>query len=147
LEAEVARKSVSIEIERSPSDVFDFMIDHSKMSLWTDMQKMDLDGPLATGTTGSFDLPMMGRRLTFPFVITAYESGKRWAIKVTSKIGLSFDYKLEPTTVGTRVVEDIDVNPRGLLALLTPLLAYMISGEELGELRRLKSALEAPPAN
>lgn len=140
----MAKASASIEIDRPSGEVFDYMADIANMTVWTDMQRMDLDGPLAVGTTGTFDLPVIGRRRTLPFVISAYEKGRRWGIRVTNKLGLAFDYVLVPTPHGTRVEEAIEVVPIGILRLLAPLLAPMIRSEELGELRRLKDALEAP---
>ncbi len=137
--------SISVDIARSPAEVFAYMLDMSKMTVWTNMQRMDLNGPLRAGTTGEFDLPVMGRRRTFPFVITAFEDGRRWAIRVTNRLGLAFDYALTATPLGTRVEQTIDVLPTGLLRLLAPLLVRMIRGEEQGELRRLKAALEQEP--
>ncbi len=142
----MARTSVSIEIAQPAQEVFAYMADLANMTEWTDMQRMDVDGPLRTGTTGRFDLPMLGRRRTFPFVITAFEDGRRWAIRVTNQLGIAFDYRLLPTAGGTRIEEGIEVNPSGLLRLLTPLMTSMIRAEELGELRRLKAILEAPSA-
>jgi len=142
----VARTSISVEIARPSAQVGAYMADMANMSSWTNMQRMDLDGPLAAGTTGAFDLPMMGRRRTFPFVITAYEEGRRWAIRVTNRLGLAFDYVLVPTTSGTRVEQAIEVRPSGFLRPAGPLLVRIIRGEELRELRQLKAALEAPPA-
>ncbi len=140
----MARTSVSIEIARPSAEVFDYMSDLANMTVWTEMQRMDLNGPLAAGTTGTFDMPMMGRRRTLPFVITAYDKGRRWAIRITNKLGLAFDYMIVPTPRGTRVDEAIEVAPSGLLRLVAPFLAPMIRGEELAELRRLKAALEGP---
>lgn len=142
----MTKTSVSIEIRRSSDEVFDFMSDLAKMAVWTDMQRMDLNGPLAAGTTGTFDMPMMGRRRTLPFVITAYEKGRRWGIRVTNRLGLAFEYVLVPTPAGTRVDEAIELSPNGFLRLVAPVLTPMIRSEELGELRRLKEILEAPIA-
>lgn len=139
----MARTSASIEIAKPPAQVFAYMADLANMTQWTDMQQMSLDGPLTAGTTGTFDLPILGRHRAFPFVITAYEEGHRWAIRVTNRLGLSFDYVLAPTHGGTRINEAIEVNPGGALRLIAPLLAQMVRGEEQGELRRLKAVLEA----
>src|SRR5262245_21546402 len=114
-EKAMTKTSVSIEIRRSSGEVFDFISDLAKMRVWTDMQRMDLDGPLAAGTTGTFDMPMMGRRRRLPFVVTAYEKGRRWGIRVTNKLGVAFEYVLETTPAGTRIDEAIELSPKGLL--------------------------------
>jgi hypothetical protein len=141
----MAKTSVSIEIARPPAAVFAYMTDLTNMTVWTDMQRMDLNGPLAAGTTGELDLPMMGRR-TFPFLITAFDKDRRWAIRLTNWIGVDYDYLLTPTAAGTRIDQGIEVRPKGILRPLGYLLAPMMRGEELGELKRLKAVLEAPPA-
>ncbi len=142
----MARTSISIKIARNRDEVWAFMADMANMTAWTNMVRMDLDGDLAEGTTGSFDLPMLGRRRTFPFVITAYQPGHRWAIQITSRLGVEFDYTLESVADGTRIDQLIDAQPTGLLRPLAPLLARMMREEEQSELRRLKAALENGPA-
>lgn len=140
----MASTTISIDIARPPGEVFAYMADMSNMSTWTNMNRMDLDGPLKTGTTGSFDLPMMGVR-TFPFVITAYEEGRRYGLRTTERLNLDFLYTLSQSGDGTHIEQLIDVQPKGILRPFAPLLVRMLRGEEMGELRRLKAALEATP--
>jgi Polyketide cyclase / dehydrase and lipid transport len=139
----MAKATVSIEIAKPTSQVFGYMSDLNNMTKWTNMEGMNLDGPLATGTTGAFDMPMMGRNRVFPFVITEYLADRRWAIKITNRLQVLFDYSFLPTPRGTRITQIIDVRPNGLLRLAAPLIAMMMRGEEMGELRRLKTALES----
>lgn len=142
----MASARISISIARPPADVFAFMTDAANMSAWTNMTRMDFDGPAQPGTRGSFDLPMMGRRRTFPFVLTAYDEGQRYGLRTTDRLNLGFLYELSAADGGTRLEQQIEVEPKGWLAPFAPLLVRLMRGEEMGELRRLKQALEARSA-
>jgi hypothetical protein len=140
-------------IERPISDVFDFFrdMDQHPRSLHSVVPVYDrvTDGPVSVGTRYREVIRFL------PFVtgvmmseITCFEPERRLGLRFS---GLGMDgeltYNLQAAGWGTLVVQRQSLRPRGLLALLNPLIETAFSRVAGQRLRDIKSLLDTDSAS
>ena len=110
--------SNEVAIRRSPEDVFVFVADFSQLPTWnyaiTSTQQVT-PGPVALGSAFRQvrSIPAVAEE---EFVVTAWEPGRRVAI--TGDFGPfsgTLSYRVEPAPAGTRLTNDVELLPRGVL--------------------------------
>ena len=134
-------------IERPVVEVFEFVSDPSKDSLWqTTLVEFELltDGPMRVGTRMRQVREFHGVRVEFTLEVTEYEPNRRSSVKAASgPVPLSATYLLEAFDGATRFTASGDLDAHRVIRLAEPVLCLMI-GRELGSnLGHLKSVLEA----
>ena len=136
----------TIHIDRSPAQVWAFMMDFSKAPRWrSHVREMRImtDGPLRVGTELqiTFDLP--GRVRTIRCEVWAFETARRFGVRSNSRKAMgSFEYLLVPDGGGTLVTFSCDLRPHGLMWLLLPVMIRTNRGRFAHHLRNLKREVE-----
>jgi uncharacterized membrane protein len=101
-------------------------------------------GPVGPGTRG-LEVRRLGRReLTSPYEITEHDPPRRSAFRtLAGPIRPSGVATFEPAGDGTRMTFALDVNARGPLRLLTPVIARGLGRRSREQLRRFEERVEA----
>ena len=139
------RRTQSIEIARSPADVFAFLTDPSKLALWQDAEEVTqlTPGPLGTGSRLREVHRSLGKRRVEITEFVVYEPGRRFDIRVVDGPPLDGRWDFEPSPGGTRLTFTPIPRLTGVLARLEPAMVFatlLVFGRYH---RRLKRALES----
>jgi hypothetical protein len=128
--------------------VFDFVADERNEPRYNPhMRRAELisEGPIGVGTRHRAELVSMGRTLEMDIEFTGYDRPRRLASSTHMSSGdtrgaLTFD----PVPGGTRMCWSWEVHPRGILKLMSPLVARMGRRQERRIWTGLKRLLEEP---
>jgi hypothetical protein len=134
-------------IDRSPAEVFDFMMDFSKASRWRNLvRSMEIvgGGPPRPGADIRVTFDAMGQTRQVISNLWAYDRPRHIGQRNTEQgITGTFEYTLHPDGTGTRVTFTADVRPHGLMWLMFPLLLRGHRARYRPQLGNLKRELEA----
>ena len=138
--------SHSIEIARSPEDVFAYMTDPTKLGTWQDADEVTqlTPGPVGPGTRFREIHKVMGKRRTELTEVVVFEPGRRFDIRVVEGPPVDGRWDFEPTDGGTRLTLTPTVRLRPRLRALEPVVAVATALAFRRFHRRLKRALESP---
>ena len=141
----VIRVENSVTIDRPVSDVFPFVTDATNDPQWhtdaLDATKTS-EGPIAVGTTFAVGISFMGRRDAY-WRVVELEPNHREVIDVTAPpFNPTLTYLFEPVDGATRFTRRIEVEPRGYVKVLAPLVRRMMRKRNASFMPRLKAALE-----
>jgi hypothetical protein len=135
-----------IYIERPPEVVWNVMMDFSRAYRWRNLVRtveVITPGPLRVGSEMAVTFDLLGKVKRAVSEVWAFEPPVRFGARNTEQnITGIFEYRLRPERTGTRIIFSCDVQPRGLMWLLIPLL---IRGNRLryrDQLTRLKEEVE-----
>ena len=133
----------AIEIARSPEDVFDYLTDITKEVEWnprTRRAEKLTPGLIGLGTRFGTEW-IKGNPTTVEYV--RFERPTAWAsIARSRRLDAKGEGRISPTEQGSRVVLRIELRPKGLLALLLPLIWRTMHEREDQNLERVKAILE-----
>jgi hypothetical protein len=143
----VIRVETSATIDRPVVDVANYVADIEKMTEWTDMtaSRRLTDGPTRDGTKAYAEVAVGPLKLGWTYVIQDVDPTGGFAFKTITRNALGMDGSVRLTPTGpaaTRVDYHVDIQTRGVLRLLEPLLRGEMAANEAGELGRLKTRLE-----
>lgn len=139
----------TIEIERPIEEVFDYLTSPEKLGQWVSSlrgaQVLD-GGPIREGSRLGVVERHLGREWAWELTVTEHRPPEQFALTVNSgpfpgKMAVS----LETTDGGTRVTLAQEAEPGGLLKLAQPIIVRLNRSQTEGDLKRLKSILEAKP--
>lgn len=139
----------TLHIDRSPAQVWAFMMDFDKAPLWrTHVRELRImtDGPLRVGTELriTFNLPDGVRSARCE--VWAFETARRFGLRSsTRKATGTFEYLLTPESGGTRVTFSCDLRPHGLMWLLVPAMIRANRARFAQQLPALKREVEREP--
>jgi uncharacterized protein YndB with AHSA1/START domain len=139
-----------IVIGRPVEGVFDFVADERNEPRYNaQMRRVEKisDGPIGLGT--QYQAEVLSGRQVVPMVIevTGYERPRRLASTTRmSSMDIRYTLTFEPVSEGTRMRWVGDVEPKGFLRLLTPMVGWMGRRQELRIWTSLKHLLEGPEA-
>jgi hypothetical protein len=132
-------------IDRSPADVFAFMMDFSQASRWRNLVRhVEIvgGGPPREGAQVQVTFDMQGRSKQVVSTMWAYAPPRRVGYRNTeSGITGTFEYTLQPDRGGTLVTFTADVRPHGFMWLVFPLLLRQHRARYRDQLANLKRAL------
>jgi Polyketide cyclase / dehydrase and lipid transport len=133
----------AIEIWRSPEDVFDYLTDITKEAAWNPrtrrVEKLT-PGPIGLGTRFGAEW-IKGNPAIVEYV--GFERPMTWAsIARSRRLDAKGEGWISPTEQGSRVVVRTKLRPKGLLALLLPLMRRTMHEREDQNLDRVKAILE-----
>jgi uncharacterized protein YndB with AHSA1/START domain len=140
-----------IVIGRPVEGVFDFVADERNEPRYNaQMRRVEKisDGPIGLGT--QYRAEVLSGRQVVPMVIevTGYERPRRLASTTRmSSMDIRYTLTFEPVSEGTRMRWVGDVEPKGFLRLLTPMVGWMGRRQELRIWTSLKHHLEGPEAS
>jgi len=134
----------AVDIKRAPEDVFDYCSDPSREPGWNPMMKRILqitDGPIGVGSRYTAEFAKGP-----PMVIecVGYDPPTVWAFKGESRaLRAGSGGRVAPISEGARLVMRMELEPRGLVKLATPLLRRRMGAMWQRDLDNIKARLEA----
>jgi uncharacterized protein YndB with AHSA1/START domain len=136
----------TIEIARSPEEVFPYVIDPSTFVEWQDGVRSGTmnESPTRVGSRCTTVRRIGGSEREFTTEITEYDPPHRWADHgLEGPIRAVVGVQVEPAPSGSRVTIAVDFEGHGIGKLLVPLVVRRQAAKEMpGNLRRLKERLE-----
>ena len=139
----------TIHIERSPEQVWAYMMDFSKAPRWRNLvRQIDVltPGPLRAGSELRITFDVQGKVRTAVSEVWVFEAPSRFGVRNTEQnVTGVFEYTLAPDAAGTTVTFTCDVQPHGWMWLLLP---WLIKGNRMRyteQLPRLKQEVEKDP--
>ena len=137
--------SHSIDVRRSPEDVFAFMTDPANLHAWQDAEDVEqlTPGPVRPGTRFREVHKALGSRRTEITEVVLFDPGRRFGIRVVDGPPVDGRWDFEAIEDGTRVTMTPHVRLRGPLKPAAPLVALLTVLVFSRFHRRLKRALEA----
>ncbi|NIO68993.1 MAG: hypothetical protein GTN71_08145 [Anaerolineae bacterium] len=140
-------ESNSVVINRSIEEVFAFMTDIEKWSQWASEvveAKKTSEGPVGVGTTFSFLVQFLGRRMEGTNEVTDYAPNSKFAFKTTSgPVSAEDEITFESVTGGTKVTRVSRVETGGFFKLAEPILTRTAQRQFETNFANLKDLLEA----
>lgn len=133
-----------VDIRRSPEDVFDYCSDPRREPEWNPMMKRIVkvtDGPIAVGCRFT---PEFAKGPTMVLECIGYERPSAWAFTGDSHALKATSWgRVVPTSEGAHLVMRMELEPRGLLRLATPLLRRCVTSMFPRDVDNIKARLEA----
>lgn len=136
-----------IVIDRPVEEVFDFVADErNEPSFNPQMRRAEKvsDGPIGPGTRFRAEMVSMGRPVEMEIEFTGFERPRRLASTTRmSAMDIQYTLTFDPVPAGTRMRWSGDLEPRGILKLMSPMVARMGRRQEQRIWTGLKRFLEA----
>jgi carbon monoxide dehydrogenase subunit G len=147
----VIRSETSTVIHRPAAEIVSYVADIERMTEWTDMSasRRTTDGPTRQGTQAYAEVALGPMKLGWTWEVTDFDPVHGYGYRTISKSAMGMDGRVTVTPQGpdaARVDYLVEVNTRGLLRILEPLIRGEISRNEAAEVTRLKAALEGSSA-
>ena len=144
-------------VDRRVEEVWALISDLSNLKTWDpDVLDVQWQPPVGLGQTFTITVDLAGRPLVGDARIATFDPGRRigWMARprapgwITGR-GRSYlvaTYITDPTQGDrTRLTRRLELEPRGLLRILGPALAYLARRERYAEISNLKRILEETP--
>src|SRR5579884_3352127 len=141
----------SVEIDRSPEDVFAYVADLGKHGEWQRQivsVSVDTPGPTRVGTRATDTRRLPGGTRNVSYEITEHEAPHRTSFRgINGPVRARATWTVEPLDEGarSRFTLDFDLEGRGVGLLLAPLARANVRKEIPESHRRLKEILERRP--
>lgn len=133
-------------IERPTEDVFDFVADECNEPRYnSQMRRADKisEGPTGLGTQYRAEVMSGGRAVPMVIEFTGYERPRRLASTTRmSNMDIRYTLSFESASDGTRMRWVGEVEPKGVLRLMAPLVGWMGRRQEVRIWTGLKQLLE-----
>jgi carbon monoxide dehydrogenase subunit G len=131
-------------LNQSPEEAFDFFVDFRNEPAWNPdclaVEKTST-GPIGVGTTFVGKMKRIGRSES---EIVALERPHHCAVVDRSRGGEgTFDFRFAPQDGGTRVSVAMQIQPRGPMRLLEPLMGRMIKSMLVGLPEKMRRGIDA----
>jgi uncharacterized protein YndB with AHSA1/START domain len=142
----------SVEIARSPEDVFAYLDDLERHGEWQSAivsSKRETDGPTGVGTRATDVRRVPGRTQSVTYEITEHDPPRKVAFRgLNGPVRPSGTVTVEPAGEGgSKVTIELDLQGHGLLgAILAPLARSQAAKQVPEDQGRLKQRLESEPA-
>lgn len=136
----------TVTVERSIEEVFDYAAQFDRHSEWQeDLKSVTADGPPAVGATGSQTRQIGPRVHTTQWRMNAYERPTllRWEI-LTGPMRPVGTMRFSADGVSTRVDFEMEMNPRGLMKLMGPIIDWQSRKVVAEQFAKFKDILEHP---
>jgi uncharacterized membrane protein len=136
----------TVSVARPIEDVFDYAAQFDRHSEWQDdLKSVTADGPPGVGTTGSGRRQMGPRVITTPWRINTYDRPSLLGWEVLSgPMRPAGTMRFSTDGNSTRVDFEIEMNPRGLMNLMGPLIERQGRKVVARQFAKFKDILEHP---
>lgn len=136
----------SVEIARSPEDVYAYLLDVSSDPVWQKglhEARYTSSGPVRVGTTGVHIARPFGLRVEVAWRLTDVVDQQHlaWTF-IDGPFTGGESYTLTPTAMGTLLAHRAELHPHGLLRVLRPLIAGSFITQSERNMHTLKDLLE-----
>ena len=131
-----------VQIDRSPEDVFDYLVDLRNELQWNpDAQSMEklTDDTIGLGTTFLAKWKQSG---VIEVECTRFDRPRGWTYTNGGALSVVFDVMLTPQGNGTLLCSRFEAHSHGLLKVFFPILLQSLKRAEKQNMRRIKAALE-----
>jgi len=142
--------SVSVFINRSQQDVFDFLSNAANFQRWMPLMQSAAwtsSGEPGVGTTGRGIMKMAGRELKLLLEVTQWGEPNRLGFKILNNPfpleATEYVYRLEPEEGGTRLTLDGEIEMVRFMRFAGGLMGKMYVKSNRNELNTAKQLLEA----
>jgi uncharacterized membrane protein len=136
----------TVTVERTIEEVFDYAAQFDRHPEWQDdLKSVTADGPLAVGVTGS-QTRQVGRRVhTTQWRMSAYDrpSILGWEI-LSGPMRPAGTMRFSAEGTSTRVDFEMEMNPRGLMKLMGPIIDRQSQKVVAQQFAKFKDILEHP---
>jgi carbon monoxide dehydrogenase subunit G len=143
----MVRVEGDIVINRPVEEVFDFVADERNEPRYNSkMRRAEKisEGPIGVGTRYRAEVVSAGRPVTMIIEFTGYDPPRRLVSSTRmSSMDIQYTLTFEPSPEGTRMRWSGDVEPRGILKQMSPLVAWIGRRQERRIWTGLKRLLEA----
>ena len=116
----------SIEIDRSPDEVFSYAVDPAHLAEWQEnVVSASAEGPLAVGSRVATTRRVGSREQQMTMEMTSYDAPHGWAMKgIDGPVRPLVETRIEPAEGGarSRVTIELDFVGHGVGKILVPLL-------------------------
>ena len=136
----------TVSVARPIEDVFDYAAQFDRHPEWQDdLKSVTADGPPEVGSTGSQTRQVGPRVHTTQWRMSAYErpSILGWQV-LTGPIRPTGSMRFSPEGTSTRVDFEMEMNPRGLMKLMGPLVDRQSQKVVAQQFAKFKDILEHP---
>jgi uncharacterized membrane protein len=134
-------------VDRPAEEVFAYLTDPEKLPEWQSMvseSRQDSSGPMSVGTRVINVRNFLGRRIESQAEVTAYESPRRFDLRVVSgPVPFQISHTLEPREATTIVNVKAQGEPGGFFKLAEPLVGRQAERQFKNDFATLKDLLEA----
>lgn len=135
----------TVEIPRSPEEVFPWLLEQDKVPRWTgSLERYEqLDGSLGKGSRVRQVLDVSGRTIDVELEITRYDPPRGAETRFeTNGIKVVTAYALQPNGGGTRLTQSLEAKAGGLGArMLLPVVQPRLEQKLTADLERLREVL------
>ncbi len=134
----------AVTVHRPAEVVFDYAAEFDRHPEWQpDLTGATISGPAAVGVTGTETRKMGPRTTTYDWRVSAFDRPRRLGFETLSgPLRPTGTMTFTPEGEGTRVAFEMDLNPRGLLKALAPLIERRVQRDTDGHLLRFKDVVE-----
>lgn len=132
----------SVQINRSPEDVFDYLVDLRNELDWNpDVQSMEklTEGPIGVGTRF---LAKWKQSKRIEVECIRFERPYRWTYSNGGPLSVILDIALTRQRTGSLLASHFDAHPHGLLKLFFPVLLRQLKRAEKQNMQYIKNVLE-----
>jgi len=140
------RIDFSLDIQRSPAEVFAYLTDIDRLPEWQSgvvEARWEGQGGPATGARARQVREFRGRQTEAELQVTAYEPDRRFALDTLSgPVSLTLDCTLEPNNGGTRLLVAGEGEAAGIAKFAGPMIGRKIEKQFKGDFETLKRNVE-----
>jgi carbon monoxide dehydrogenase subunit G len=140
----VIRVEHSVQISRSPEDVFGRLADVERVPEWqSSAVEVRADGALSHGSRIFEKRRLMGRELDNELEVVAFDPPRRLTLRsLAGPVKLTIDHELAAVDGGTRLTVVASGKAGSVMKLAEPMIARTAQAELRGDFERLKELLE-----
>ena len=131
-----------IQIERTPEEVFDYLVDLRNELQWNpDTEQMEklTEGPVNVGTKY---LAKWKQSKEIEVECTRFERPNSWQYINGGPVSVVLDITVEPQGTGSLLVSHFDAHPNGMMKLVFPVFLQIMKRAENRNMSHIKRALE-----
>jgi carbon monoxide dehydrogenase subunit G len=141
----VIRIEFTVEIARTPQDVFELLSDIDRLPEWqASAVEAHTEGPLAEGSRVTEKRRLLGREVDTELEVVAYQPPRKLTLlSLGGPVKFTVDHELVAHDGGTQLRFVAEAQPGGLLRLTEPVLARTAEQEFRRDFDRLKELLES----
>jgi uncharacterized protein YndB with AHSA1/START domain len=133
----------SVQIARTPQEVFDYFADPRNELDWkpsVELMEKITDGPIGVGTKFRVKWTR-GKAVTMTCV--TYEPGVSWCFANDGPVSVEQTTSLVAHEGGTTLTSRLEVHPNGAYRLVFPMIVMAMRREEARNMGRMKQAVES----
>ena len=138
--------TVETTIGRPLEEVASYVIDPTNEPEWIRgivESTLETPGPIGAGSRVRRVATFMGRRIKYTPEVAELEPRSHLLMRTDKPFPMTIEYRFSESSSSTRFQQRLQGGPGGVMGLLDPVMAMMVRRNVRGDMRRLKTILEA----